>query len=347
MPGIDGKPNPVQLSLFDANPTETTIRIIRRWSGGLGLRVWAAFQRLLSVEGARTGEVTWTLAAQLDAMGIASKHRAEMGPDIAAIVEKLTQIQLAVVYKAKDGTERRRCRRPLLKVEEAEDVEVEDVEAGEERSKRWQLDSLRLSINSDLYSGVKDGRAQGRNWGNAPVEIARIDHAKYSSAIALGMIIPIRLRLYRNDHPGSAFVPISGQKLLEAADIAFVKRREAEAWRTLTVNLEVLQRAGGIERWEWEHGKPGLSSDCRLFEAQWSADRSLRGIKPDERPPAPEALAVTKGADLETWREARGLSQRQAADMIGMTRQAWSKAEAARARPVSARLRRALSDLPR
>lgn len=274
---------------------------LRQWRGWEGLRNWAAFQRLLSVEGGRAGWFRWTLDAHLDALGYEGSHRrsVETRSKIARMVESFTRFELAVYRK--DGTLRDRS--PLFNVAGKSDA----LEDG-----TWVLNGMELRINPFLYQGVRSASGElGSNWHPAPVELAQINHGQFPHAIALGLILPIRWRLALNeeDESNRERVRLSGESLLALAGIVFDEDHPARTWDMLEQNLAELQRRGGLGRWTWEglvDGHPAAASMCDLWPPAWMADRTVRNVRPVE---ARQLPPVATGADLKGWRERQGLSQ--------------------------------------
>ena len=58
-----------------SNLQDAVIRTLQQWQGPEGIRHWAAMQRLLSVEGGRSGSVRWSLESHLAALGYAERNR--------------------------------------------------------------------------------------------------------------------------------------------------------------------------------------------------------------------------------------------------------------------------------
>ena len=160
----------VQLHLdIEGGASSAIVREIKNWRGWMGLRNWAALQRLLSVEGGRSGVVRWSLDAHLEALGYSNKKRLrhETRAAVAREVEMFTKLELAV--RGPDGKERER--RPLIFPTRKFDKLV---------GSDWVLDGMELQINPLLYGGVRaKGGEIGRNWHPAPVEIAQVDHVRH------------------------------------------------------------------------------------------------------------------------------------------------------------------------
>lgn len=311
-----GKSVQLLTDLPEKSAQEALSVALRQWRGWEGLRHWAAFQRLLSVEGGRQGWFRWTLESHLDALGYegANRRRVETRSKCARMVESLTQLELAVYRK--DGTLRDRAL--LFSV-----AGKRDALEGDE----WVMQGMELRINPFLYQGVRSASGElGTNWHPAPIELAQINHGQFPHAIALGLILPIRWRLAMNEDHES--VRLSGEKLLALAEIAFDKDHPGETWNMLERNLVELQRRGGLGRWSWNglvDGRPAFASVCELWPPAWMADRTVRGVRPVETRQLP---AVATGADLKGWRERHGLTQAAAATKLDVSVRTVKRAEA-------------------
>jgi hypothetical protein len=159
----------------------------------------------------------------------------------------------------------------------------------------------------------------GSNWHPAPIELAQVDHMRHPYTLVLGLILPIRWRWKwlegeAKGRQGNDLV-ISGKSLLQVAGIQYDKHRPGETWASLDRNLEELRRIGGIGTWEWLDREHTLEGLCRLSPADWMLDRTVRGLVPIEEVPG---LPVLTGSDLKSWRKARGLTQQQGAELLGV-----------------------------
>lgn len=289
----------------------SAVALLRELRGPKGLRHWCALQRLLSVEGGRQGWVRWTLDEHLEAMGYGASTREDPAKraEAAAEVEVLTKLEL-VVYD-KENTARYRA--PLLTV----GGRFERIAGA-----KWALEGMELRINELLYRGVRTpGGEVGANWMPAPVELAKLDHARHPNAHGLGMLLAIRMRWDIGD--GRA-LRLTGRTLLDLAGITYTERRAVEAWRKLERELNALAKVE-LLTYRWDADPWTLAAVCAVEPAGWMMDRVGRGLVPVERPPA--SIPRT-GAELVEWRTGRGWSQRAAAARLGVSQQALSKAEA-------------------
>jgi hypothetical protein len=303
-----------------------TIETLRQWRGWEGVRHWAALQRLVSVEGGRSGSVRWTLDAHLDALGYNDRVRRDpaVRQRIAREVELLTRLELAVY--APDGS--LRARQPLL---------VVGTKYDRLQGTTWTLEGMELKVNEWLYRGVRDPKTGklGTAWHPAPIELAQIDHVRFPYAILLGLILPIRWRwdLGSRDH-----CVLSGENLLATAGIVLSKDHPGRAWDTLRQNLGELQRRGGLGHYEWEGEAWTETATCRLYPPQWIRDRTLHGLTPFELAPPP---AILTGEELLSWRKKRGISQAECAKMLGVSERTIRGAEAKLKVPLTRGLRKA------
>lgn len=285
---------------------------LRRWWGWEGLRHWAALQRLFSVEGGRRGKVRWTLNDHLDAMGY--NERSIFNPVVRAraaeTVEAMTKIELAVYNH--DGT--LRMRKPIL------------VKGGTyERlvDSRWELDGLELGINEFLYEGVRrpSGRV-GRDWFPVPVNLARLDHSVHPHALALGLLIPIRLRWRIGDDYRD--LVISGESLLRLGGFEVNSTRMDGAWEKLDSSLRTLRSIHVIDSWEWRGGIRSTESYCQITAPLYLVEQITKKRKwPDILP----LYVPMTGAELREWRHSQGRSQVELAELLGVSERTVRRAE--------------------
>ena len=304
---------------------------LRRWWGWEGLRHWAALQRLFSVEGGRRGTVRWTLNDHLDAMGY--NERSIFNPAVRAraaeTVEAMTRIELAVYNQ--DGT--LRMRRPILLKGGTYERLVDS---------RWELDGLELCINELLYEGVRrpSGRL-GRDWFPVPTNLARLDHSIHPHALALGLLIPIRLRWRLGDDYRD--LVISGEKLLRMGGIRWDPRRRSLAWEKLASSLEKLRSIRVIDSWEWQNGAPDPNCFCRITAPLYLTEQV------DEKKKWPEILPVyvpMTGEELREWRRAQGRSQEELAAFLGVSDRTVRRGEKRGKKTLSKHLIQALKGWP-
>ena len=295
---------------------DRAIEALRNLRGTKGLRHWAALLRLFSVEGGRSGTYRWLLDEHLVAMGYSERRRRDpkVRADAAREVEALAALELAIYTKGGVLRERRRL---LLETGRFERLERSE----------WKLDGIEFQMNQRVYGGVRESTGEiGHKWMPAPVELATIDHSKFSYAHALGMLLAIRFR-WRLDEQRD-FLDISGEKLLTLAGIDYKRKRAMRVWEKLEHTLDELRRVTqiGSYRWLQEEDAWSLRGICRITPAAWTIDRAVRGVLPLEKPPDRDKPVT--GGELRTWREKRGWSQREAAKRLKVGQAAISKAEA-------------------
>lgn len=313
-----------------SNLQDAVIRTLQQWQGPEGIRHWAAMQRLLSVEGGRSGSVRWSLESHLSALGYAERNRRDpqVRKRVAAQVEMLTKLELAVY--APDG--KLRARAPLIAV-----TTKFDALHGSE----WSLEGMELRVNGWLYRGVRDPETGelGTAWYPAPIELAQIDHSKFPFAIVLGLILPMR---WRWDLGQKDYCALKGSSLLSTAGIRYSHHDPGRAWETLRNNLDELQRRGGVGYYEWDDHPWTLDGTCRLYPPQLARERTLHGLRPNELPPPP---SVMTGEELLTWRRTKGWSQSAAAKELGVSLITIKRAERSPKTPLGPSIRKALQSL--
>lgn len=308
---------------------DTAVEALRRMRGPEGLRHWAALLRLFSVEGGRMGTYRWLLDEHLVAMGYHERERArpEVRANAAEMVEFLAALELAIYTK---GGELRERRRLLLETARFERLD----------GSQWKLDGIEFQMNQRVYGGVRASTGElGHQWMPAPVELAQIDHIRFPYAHALGMLLAIRFRWRLTEH--ADYVAISGSKLLDLAGIKRDSRRDERTWTALRKTLDKLVTIGQIQHYAWTEDACAWSpvGVCRIYSAQWLLDRAVRGVIPEEKPPDRDKPVT--GAELKTWREKRGWSQRETATKLGVDQAAVSRAEKKNNEPLGYKLRAA------
>jgi hypothetical protein len=291
------------------------IEALRVLRGAKGLRHWAALLRLFSVEGGRSGTYRWLLNEHLAAMGYDERQVRDpaVRADAAREVEALASLELAIYTSGGVLRERRRLLLETGRFERRVGAE-------------YKLDGIEFQMNQKVFSGVRASTGEiGQKWMPAPVELARIDHVRHPFAHALGMLLAIRFRWRLEEH--GDHLALSGENLLRLAGIPFERARAARAWARLRRELNVLVKAGQLARYGWNNDEDAWSFTgiCRIYSSEWILDRAARGVLPEERP-QDKSKPVT-GAELKTWREGRGWSQRETARRLKVTAMAISKAE--------------------
>jgi len=298
---IPGHPVQLSLKLEDNSPSDEIVRVIKRLAKWEGVRNWAALQRLLSIEGKRNGWVRWTLDAHFEALGYspAEMRRTTTRTRVADIVKLFTKIELRAIV----GGSERECRPLMLIGSRFEKLQ----------GSIWALDGIELQVNPLLYRGVRNketGRL-GRYWYPTVPEVAQLDHRHFGPALMLGLVLPIRWQWNR----GKYCLAISGANLLKLAGINFDPHRPKDAWAALARNLSKLQEIDALGEWTTD-GPPAQETVYRLTPPSWARDRVENGVVPVEYHMV--ELPQT-GAELRSWREARGWTKVQLAKALGVS----------------------------
>lgn len=308
------------------------VEALRRLRGAKGLRHWAALLRLFSVEGGRSGTYRWLLDEHLTAMGYDQRQIRDpkVRAEAAREVEALAALELALYTQGGILRERRRL---LLETGRFERL------VGSE----YRLDGIEFQMNQRVFGGVRASTGEiGAKWMPAPIELATIDHVRFPYAHALGMLLAIRFRWRLDEH--ADHVALTGDNLLRMAGIRFQRERASYAWDKLRRSLDVLQKVRQIERYTWtpEADAWSLAAVCRLYAANWTLDRTARGVLPDERPPDKDR--PVNGAELKRWRTKNGWSQNKTATHLKVEQTTISRAEARPDEPLGHKLRAAFDN---
>lgn len=308
----------VQLHFPIEGLNETLLETLRTWRGSKGIRHWAALQRLLSVEGGRSGRVTWRLDEHFEALGYSERSCRDprLRAEVAHEVELLTQMELAVY----DVNGKLRLRQALLS----------PIAKGErlvEGSQIWALEGLSLEVHPLLYDGVRDPRTGqiGTHWFPQTTELAKVDDVRFPFVVALGLVLPIRWRwawAEKRDH-----CALSGGSLLNAAGIRPHDRRGARAWLALRKTIAELQRISALDRVEWTSEPESINGICRLYPPAWAVDRTLHALPPIE---TPSIKLPTTGRELREWRMGKGWTQETLGEALDVSERTVKRAEAAR-----------------
>ena len=320
----------VQLSL-DMPLGEALPVGLREALGPKGLQHWAGFQAQLSEQGG-TGRLVWSLDRHLEVMGYTAGRRRnpKTRREAAAEAELFTALELAVYDK--DGVERHR--RPLFHKTNT----VDKLEDGD-----WVTSRIELQINEAVYGGVRDFKTGklGSNWYPVPPALARISHSRYAPALGLGSMLPIRFRLAWKENERT-WLRLSGRNALQMGAIKY-RKRDDRAWRQLERNLDELVNRELLERWKWTRNPETLDGMIELHAARWLAERTVLEV------PVVEAMAqpqLKTGAELRDWRKGLGLTQKQAAERLGVSVRTVKSAEANRDGRLPRSIEKALRPAP-
>lgn len=299
------------------------IRALRKVASWEGLRNWAAWLKLLSVEGSRSGWMRWTLEEHLTAMGYKRKTP-EVRAKVARTMEKFTQLELQVTSK----NNKKWDRRPLILVGRR----FGKIKGGES-----ELEGMELQINPLLYGGVRTEKGRiGNNWWPQTPELPTVDHSRHPYAYALGLILPIRWRLSWND--GKDHMAITGKNLLALAGINMKSHDPGRAWSALERDLAKLQDIDGLGDVKVKGTPRTLDAVYQLYPPDWIADRTFYNVRPVELPAA--ELPKT-GKELRNWRTAKGWTQQKTSEALGVSKQTISNTERKPDKPIAPSIRRA------
>ena len=302
-----GKPIQLELALPEDEGLQGAVLTgLRHLFKAEGLRHWTALLRLWSVEGGRTGRVTWTLDEHLDALGYSKKvkRNPKRRDEIAQLIESIARMEL--VLFGPDGKERMRA--PLILVHAARDIKTEEGE--------WRLEGLVLQTNETLYSGIRDLKTGklGNNYWPVPPALAQINHVRYPYAIPMGLLLAIRWRWAMNK--GQNYIALKGENLIRLAGASINPRNATRTLHTLEHNLEELQNKNIVGAWEWD-GEIGLNTIVKIWPSDWSTSLVNGERRLEEAYSEPDV--PTTGEKLKEWRKNRGWTQPQLAKRLNVS----------------------------
>lgn len=299
----DGRPRPEQLSLAFAMRgavQAAVFRDIMRELKGEGLRDYVILHRLAAEQG-RTGRLFWTWEAHKRATAHEQRVRhgkrdREARDETIARIWRLASAELHVEAE-RNGT------RAWKVLGEAPLV---NVTGGVEHGGR--LEGLELVLNPALYDGARasGGEELKRYFALLPEAVLRLPALPFCLAVMLGF-------QFRYARDAGGVVTLSGEELhsyLEAA--RWRGHHRADATETLHNALDVIARA-------WGDGcrcEPVEGGVYRIAPPRAWVDAVVHEVPP-ELPPS-RARAPKNGRELIAWREARDLSQREAARVLGV-----------------------------
>lgn len=316
----DGKPRPEQLSLAFALRGAVQAHVFRaivRELKGEGLRDYVILHRLAAEQG-RTGRLFWTWEDHKRATSHEQRVRSSTKRDAEARDETIARIWRLAAAELHVEVERH-GKRAWKVIGEAPLVNVTGgVEQG------GQIEGLELVLNPALYEGARaDGGEELRRYFTLlPEAVLRLPSLPFCLAVMLGF----RFR-YARDTGG--VVTLSGEELhgyLEAA--AWRVKNRADATETLHNALDAIARA-------WGDGcrcEPVEGGSYRITPPRAWVDAVVHEVPP-ELPPS-RAKTPKNGLELIAWREARDLSQREAARVLGVGFRTLQRAEARENEPL-------------
>lgn len=296
----DGKPRGEQLSfgfaLFDV-PTAQVFREIMRELKAEGLRDYVILHRMASEQG-RTGRFRWTWEAHRRATMHDRRVSAGNARDDdarAAVVENILRLTRAELHAEVEQGGRRGWR-------VIGDAPLVYVTGGVEHGGR--IEGLTLQLNPALYQGaIADGE---RYFTQLPEAVLRLPSLPFCLAVMLGF----RWR-YARDYGGA--VEFTAEELHAYMDAARWRgKHQAAAVATLHRALDAIAASMG-EGCTWEALDGGR---YRIAPPRAWVHAVVHEVPP-ELPPT-TTHAPRTGAELAAWREARGLSQARAAEVLGV-----------------------------
>ena len=318
----------LSLDLGDASMRESVQKLVYQILGARAARHMAALERRLTTDGQRSGSVAWDVEAHLHAMGVRPEDYRHHRADAIATMRAFATLELAVY----DQHHQIRVRQKLISVGDELDVFADGA---------WEVRGMKLTYATALYEGVRgiDGKA-GRNWYPAPVELPTINEKLFPFGTTLGMAITSRFQKAVNE--GRSYFRLTGVNALKLAGIKLAAVHPARAWTSLRSSLDELVRIGQLKRWSWRSAEDTRDGILEIVAADWSADRTLRGIRYED--PA-RGLAPGNGAELLAWRTRHQLTAEQVAFRAGVSSKTIFRAEQQPTKPLSSRLKGRLLDL--
>lgn len=325
----EGRLKPVQLALtFTNSASDTVLSAVLEELSDDGLLDWLVLHAMADEQG-RTGEFRWTW----------ERHR-ELAEYDQRVREGWKSVDArGMVVRSKDEALRAACARRLWQFTRAE--LFEEIEG--ELSKRPVGDGpfLRITaigdpsglqpggdfsvalvaLNRTLYAGAHHAAKSPHHTG-----IPRGVFKLRGPARRLAVFLCIAERTKRDK--GMA-VTLSESTLMRYAGVRGDGRPSrqhiADARRELQRHLDAVNAVmGDGASGTWREGASGE----RMYDhtpARWRVERDLLGAAPDR--PAPRLDVPRTGADLVLWRERRKLSQREAAEVLGVSKRTITSAE--------------------
>jgi hypothetical protein len=300
----DGRPRPEQLSLAFAlrGAMEAHVfRAIVKELKGEGLRDYVILHRMAAAQG-RTGRLFWTWEAHKQATSHEQRVRSSTKRDAEARDETIARIWRLATAELHVEVERH-GKRAWKVIGEAPLVNVTGgVEQG------GQIEGLELVLNPALYEGAMPEYLSGKDpyFTQIPEAVLRLPSLPFCLAVMLGF-------RFRYAHDTGGVVTLSGEDLhgyLEAA--RWRGHHRADATDTLHNALDAIART-------WGDGcrcEPVEGGNYRITPSRAWVDAVVHDVPP-ELPPS-RAKTPKNGAELIAWREARDLSQREAARELGV-----------------------------
>lgn len=312
----------LSLDLGDASMRESVGKLVYQILGPKAARHMAALERRLTTDGQRSGSVVWDVEAHMHAMGVRPEDYRHHRADAIATMRAFATLELAVY----DEHHQIRVRQKLVSVGDELDVFADGV---------WEVRGMKLTYAPALYEGVRrlDGSA-GRNWYPGPVELPTISEKRFPFAVALGIGIATRLRMAV--HENRSYIRLTGVNALTLAGIKLAAVHPARAWTSLRSSLDELVRIGQLKSWAWRSAEDTRDGIVEIVAADWSADRTLRGIRHED---PGRGLVPSTGSELRAWRKRHQLTAEELAASLGVVAKTIFRAEQTPTKPLSSRLK--------
>lgn len=314
----EGKMLPVQLelALSGADVSGEALAAVLDHMADDGLRDWLALHALADAQG-RTGDVRWSWSEHKRVAGYdrriaaASGSGAERMTDSTArraVIRRLWQFTRAALW---EDFGNKLARRPIGDGPFVRLRAIGDLEGLEQE--RDDFTDAVLSINRALYRGAhRDARAEHRHFTGITPAVFSLR----AGALRLAVFVLRAERVHR-DH--GLRVRFTEGELMRYARVrgdgkpAARHRADARAElaRYVAAMVEAFGDGASMEPVEGEQGV------YQWTPARWRVEREQLGAAPD-RPALPPRDRPYTGAELRAWREARNLSQRDAAEALGV-----------------------------
>jgi hypothetical protein len=328
----EGKLKPVQLALsFTSDITETVLGAVLEELSDDGLLDWLVLHKMADEQG-RTGEFRWTW----------ERHRQLAGYDKRVREGWKRHDEHGAVVRVTDDDLRRACTRHLWQLTRAELFDEVDgklarspvgdgpflaiTAIGDPKGLRPDGDFTvaLMAWNKVLYEGAhRDARAPHHT--GIPSGIFNLR----GPARRLAVFLCLSERMHRDD---GMYVTLSETSLMLYAGIRGdgkpSRRHITDARRELARHLEAVHAAiSDGSAGTWRTGPTGRVYDHA--PARWRVERDLLGAAPDR--PALRLDVPRTGIELKAWRDARQLSQREVAELLGVSERTIRTAEKAAA----------------
>lgn len=318
----NGRPRPLQLRLTFRDSEVVAAELVRGILAELqedGVRDWLTLHRMAAEQGA-TGKVRWTWAEHRERTAydrmIRSKNAtdAELAAKVVGRLERMKGAELRWNVSTEGGKYAWARIGPfgLIDIPAGGGVLTD---AGREQR------VAKIVLNPAIYEGAARGS-------KAPHFALLPERALELPGPQLRLLAHLFLDFtYAGEADG---VSRTAGKLWSYAGIQAGEDTPRKRWPDATRALaRILDAVGDAVGWDWsrEPGEAGEHPDTlyRVRPPAWWTDRVLRGVPADYGPSL--ASVPRTGAELKTWRTARGLSQREVAALVGVSQPTILRAE--------------------